>query len=148
MIYWVSSGSSDNYDRTATVPDLSPSKSGDPESGGAEPSTKTSKVMFKLGQSKKTSPPGVTSMQVLFCMSLPLESYTLSTPFNRSRSLQSGSTNTVNHRLMNRSTSYKKYTLFNNPLPTKCDRRTALLILVNKPSLWLYLRGVHSFYCI
>ena len=148
MIYWVTLGSSDSHDRTATVPDLSPSKSGDPESGGAESSAKASKVLFKLGHSKKESPPGVRSMQVLLGRSLLLELYTLSIPFNRSTSLPSASTNTVDHRLMSRSTSYRKCPLFDNPVPTRCERKTVLLILMNKLSPWLYLRGIHSFHCL
>ena len=41
------------------------SKSEDPEPGRGDLTAKTSKVLFKLGNSRRSSPVGVTSMQVI-----------------------------------------------------------------------------------
>lgn len=69
VIYWVTLKSSDQHDRPQTmVPGIaSRSKSEDPEAGGTGPSTRSSKVAFKLGRSKQDSPDGPTNMQVIFC---------------------------------------------------------------------------------
>jgi len=65
VVYWVTSRSSDQHDTVPTAgPDvISPSKLGDPESGGTDPSGKATKVAFKLGR-KRDSPTGLTSMQI------------------------------------------------------------------------------------
>jgi len=58
VIYWVTSKTSESYSRTPTVPGFV-SKSDDPEHGRG-----ASKVLFKLGSSRRASPVGVTSMQI------------------------------------------------------------------------------------
>jgi len=75
VVYWVTSRSSDQHDTMPTGPDvISPSKPGDPETGGTDLSSKSTKFGFKLGRSKKESPTGLTSMQVLFVRSLLMRS--------------------------------------------------------------------------
>ena len=82
VVYWVTSRSSDQHDTVPTTgPDvISPSKPGDPESGGTGPSSKSTKVGFKLGRSKRESPTGLTSMQVIIVRSLLPRSGTLNSP--------------------------------------------------------------------
>ena len=139
-MYWVTSRASDHHARTPTVPDLvSPSKSEDPGPSRAEPSSGASRVLFKLGHSKKASLTGVTSMQVISVSNLLSRSDPLNLPFYRSGSLPSGLTSTVNHLLTSRNTSCRKYLLFRKPIPTKYERRTVLLTLTNRLPLQLCL---------
>lgn len=66
VIYWVTAKSSGHHGRAPTDPEFaSRSKSDDPEPSGTEPSSRASRVLYKLGHSKKASPVGVTSMQVI-----------------------------------------------------------------------------------
>lgn len=74
MIYWVTSKSSESHSKTPTVAGFV-SRSEDPESGRGDLATKASKVLFKLGSSR-TSPVGVTSMQVITVRNLLLRSDT------------------------------------------------------------------------
>jgi len=131
VVYWVTSRSSDQHDTVPTTgPDaISPSKLGDPETGGTDPSSKSTKVGFKLGRSKRESPTGLTSMQVIFVRSLLQRSGTLNSTSSRSGSLQNRSSNRVNHRPMSRSTSCTKCPLF----PTKYGKRNFPLTVRNNP---------------
>lgn len=144
MIYWVTSRYSDHCDRTPTAPDfVSPSK---PEDSGQVPPEpqRNSKVLWKLGRSRKDSPVGVTNMQVSF-PGIPVpRSGTLRCPSHRSRSLPNG----LKLQSMSRSTSCRKFTPFREQVWTRPDgreRRTIFPTPVNKLPLQPYLRGVHSF---
>lgn len=64
MIYWVTSKSPESHSRTPTVAGFV-SKPEDPEPGRGDLTVKTSKVLFKLGNSRRSSPVGMTSMQVI-----------------------------------------------------------------------------------
>lgn len=121
--------SSDQRDRTTmTVPDfISPSKPGNSEISGTDPSTRASKVAFKLGHSKQESSIGFASIEVIFISNRFQRSDALSSPFYGSRSPPNGLMSTVNRRPMSRSTSYKRCPLFYEPVPTKYRKRTVLL---------------------
>jgi hypothetical protein len=124
---------------------ISRSKSEEPEANATEPSTGASKVTFKLGHSKRASPVGVTSMQVVFVRNFLSRSDALSSLLYRSGSLLSGLTSTGNHQLMSRSTSCRKCPLFHKSVPTKYERRVVRLTLADRPLHRQYHWKVHSF---
>ena len=137
-IYWVALQSSGQSDRMSKpLPNFtSLSKSEDPETGGADPSTKRrSKVAFKLGHSKQDSPTSLGSIQVTFARNLLPRSAALSLPFRRSKSLPSELrlTNTANHLSTSRSTSCGRCPLFHKAISTKYRKKIGFLTLSDGP---------------